>query len=273
MPKLGIEMTILRRSVEIALLLVVFLLSVGCSRPVEVQGSVFIVTQGAGAYPLALVEVDVYAAEDFQTYLDSEMPRLKGFQDSEVERLGGMTDVLLKPLTDYEALASQRDAASKRAGKVQSLAQADALLESLNLGRKLRAQEQFIRVGLETLKAHRKLHPTRLAGFVAQQAPSPLFRVKTDAQGKFALHLEANKAYTFLAQANRTVGDNVERYAWLFSETFATSAQPPTLFLSNDNLAGIGTGPLDWATFALPETSDLERRATGVLDLAGQAER
>jgi hypothetical protein len=266
-------MTIYRRSVELALLIVVLLLSAGCSRPVEVQGSVFIVTQGAGAYPLALVEVDVYAADDFQAYLDSELPRLEGFRDSEVKRLGGMADVLLKPLADYEVLASQRDAASKRAGKVNSLAQADALLESLDLGRQMRAQEQFIRVGLETLKSHRKLHPTRLARFVSQKAPSPLFRVKTDAQGKFTLHLDATKAYTFFAQTSRSVGDNEEQYAWLFSETFATSAQPPTLFLSNDNLAGVGAAPLDWAQFALPEPGDVERRAMQVLGLAGEVDR
>jgi hypothetical protein len=60
--------------------------------------------------------------------------------------------------------------------------------------------------------------------------------VKTDADGAFILELPKESSHVLTAKAERTIGDNTEKYYWLTPVSFTGTDEQKSLFLSNDNL-------------------------------------
>src|SRR5689334_17357715 len=85
-------------------LMLVCLASCG-SKQTEINGEVFIVTEGAGSYKFGLVEVSVIPEKDVNAYLETKNAEIKPFKD-EYERLK------LQSIQDNGAL---KTAESKRA--------------------------------------------------------------------------------------------------------------------------------------------------------------
>jgi hypothetical protein len=73
---------------------------------------------------------------------------------------------------------------------------------------------------------------------------SPIQRVETDADGKFVIQVPQSGRFVIAAQAERSVGDNTERYYWL-QPVSLDGQQQLTQNLSNNNLTSTtGTSSL-----------------------------
>jgi hypothetical protein len=65
--------------------------------------------------------------------------------------------------------------------------------------------------------------------------PTPLAVAKTDADGKFSFQLPTKDEFVLVAQAQRQVPDNVEKYFWLI-RVHSDGKPEMQVMLSNDNL-------------------------------------
>ncbi len=77
------------------------------------------------------------------------------------------------------------------------------------------------------------------ADFYFEDLPRPDFSALTDADGKFSMKVPRNGKYIVAARARRSVGEEEEKYAWLFD--FSMDGAPDkTIMLSNNNLTTTG---------------------------------
>jgi hypothetical protein len=64
---------------------------------------------------------------------------------------------------------------------------------------------------------------------------TPLATSKTDADGKFSFQMPTKGEFVLVAQAQRQVADNVEKYFWLI-RVHSDGSPTMQVMLSNDNL-------------------------------------
>jgi hypothetical protein len=77
--------------------------------------------------------------------------------------------------------------------------------------------------------------PTTQPQMYFNNLPIPLAIVKTDADGKFSLQISQKGEFTLVAQAQRQVSDNTEKYFWLV-RVHSDGKSEMQVMLSNDNL-------------------------------------
>jgi hypothetical protein len=226
-----------------ALLLAVITGSTGCSRAGQGQldGDVFIVTQGAENVKLGLVEVRVLHYEETK----NSIAKTKAQVEREVANLQPKLDAARTALASAEARHNAAEAEYAAASK-----RADAALVNKSVDASNRAEDTFITALDRSIAAARAVGSARSSVAELEKQvrswnsgalyfvslPSPVASVKTDADGKFAIPLDRKATVVLAANATRRVLNKTENYYWLVPVSL--NGQPSKrIFLSNDNLA------------------------------------
>jgi hypothetical protein len=187
------------------------------NRPHKLQGEVFIVTRGGESIKLGLVEVGLYPTQVLMPYLEEKKAGEKSAAaqlDADIE--AAYTDQQQKR-NAFESVGQSEGYGSYAAGK--------AAQESQTAG-----------IHLDALRETRRHFPS--GSYYFQNLPGPTGSVETDADGKFEMMIPAKGEFAMVAQAQRNLGDEVERYYWIVK---IPKDQTGKIMLSNQNLSSSGS--------------------------------
>jgi predicted GIY-YIG superfamily endonuclease len=185
---------------------------------VELEGQVFIVTQGGTNFKLGLVEVKAI-----------EEPLMQSF----VQQKG------LQAIAEYEKYKTSREAIIQQIKVLEEEFKA----AERKWKRRLTNEELFEKVNdAEKRLLAKKAELPRLeaglqfyyGGYWITDLPEHTQMAKTDADGAFILRLKPGR-YALVADAQRKVVDKTEEYYWLVWVEVKPE-QKDRIFLSNDNL-------------------------------------
>jgi len=183
----------------------------------EVNGEVFIATQGGSNFRLGMVEVMVFERSKIDAILVSrkkENDQLRSVLGAQGDKLG---EEARKALNAYFAASG-----AEKAG----------LLKIMN--DKESAFQAFSDHGYAEINS---------GAFYFETLPEPVLSVKTNADGKFKFSIPRGSSMVVAARATRSVGGSTEHYFWMIPVP-STSANSIDITLSNDNLASVKGGSL-----------------------------
>lgn len=204
----------------------------------ELNGEVFVVTQGGQNIKLGLVEVGVFAESDIIPFIQQKLQKAK----SETGELEPVRDSLKKA---YEQLVKEREYLKKQI-KINELNEKEINeLPSIEVIYRSYRQLDYLKRLLEGTARYQKRFKEYLdvlklilsyseGKFYLSNLPEPLQTTKTDSDGKFSFKLKPGK-YALAAKSSRKVIDSTEEYYWLIWLT-VDSVPTKKIMLSNDNL-------------------------------------
>jgi hypothetical protein len=202
----------------------------------DIDGHVFIVTRGAQAIKLPLVQVAAFRKTEIEAHIrevDIRLSADRAKADAAVKeaivalqhakRAGAGSDNWLQddikahgPIKDVNDAMRRGEAVGKRQGEAQKrISSAEARL------REAGAQREFV---------------YSAARYLAD-LPPPLATAKTDADGHFKLTVADEEELALVATSSRTVFDHVEKYFWVVR----LAPHDTIVQLSNDNLTSSGS--------------------------------
>ncbi len=201
-------------------------LILGCSpSEKDVLGDAFIVTSGGQNIKLGLVEIYIYSESSVQPIIQPRIQTAK----VEISRLTP-TENKLQEEEDklekaYEAAEYHHDHAFHSINSSEEKSYARVLKSLDKLNAKLSEHQKHLRKMLEYVEGR----------FYISDLPTPMFKTKTDADGKFTLKLKPGK-YALAASSSRVVGEGYpEEYYWLIW-IIVDLKQQNKIMLNNDNL-------------------------------------
>ncbi|MDP2207825.1 MAG: hypothetical protein Q8K98_03490 [Bacteroidota bacterium] len=217
-------------------LLILFGCLVGCGPSErELNGEVFVVTQGGQNIRLGLVEVGVFAESDIIPFIQKKLQRAK-YEKRELE-------TVLDSVKKASEQSAKELAYLRKQMKVNSEGTDELSLNELRyrLDWQIKNLLLFKEAGErhdKRLKEHfdvlKLIHSYLEGEFYLSGLPEPLQTTKTDSDGEFNFKLKPGK-YAIAAKSSRKIIDSSEAYYWLI---WLTIDGVPTkkLMLSNDNL-------------------------------------
>lgn len=225
------------RRIPIYLFLLALWLS-GCKPPApkaaDFAGDVFIVTKGGQNIKLGLVQVHVFPESAFSEFLNSK----KKTAELEKAKLKPAYDAAVTAFEEagaahQTALAKQEVALQRTIANVQN----ERLSKEFSAAVDRRFQTmEALRVAAQRLKAMATEYSHwGTCEYLFQGLPTPVATAKTDADGRFSLHLPFATRYGVVAQGQRQVASEAEHYCWAVWVPFE-HAPASRFFLSNDNL-------------------------------------
>lgn len=205
----------------------------------ELDGDVFIVTQGAENVKLGLVEVKVLPYEESK----NSIAKTRAQAEREIADLQPGLDAARKALESAQArMKAAKAEANAATNRFESLsfddprngAASEASSDAIDrLTAAIRAFDAAEHAASEREKPFQRWNSGAL---YFASLPSPVASVKTDADGKFSIPLDRKNTVVLAACATRRVADKIENYYWLVAVSL--DGQPSKrIFLSNDNLA------------------------------------
>jgi hypothetical protein len=212
----------------------------GCDSPKTVKGSVFVVTKGDKSYKLSLVNVSIYKHGVFDERVKGMDGILAGRMNSFNNRIESLTHGVLDSLNnDYHQL------------QMASLEAVPHSIQEENTFRELKElkRERMSEVLSKVSELRGKYHTLQVQS-ILKRLPKPHRSVKTDAEGEFSTTLETGEKYVFCATSKRDIRGSTEYYAWVHEAKVEDGNTGKTM-LSNDNLASVGGGALDWEQYQL----------------------
>lgn len=213
---------------------------VGCDTSQTVKGSVFVVNKGDDSHKLSFVNVKVYKDDVFDERVKSMDSMLTKRMDSFNNRIESLTHGILDSLNnDYHQL------------QVASLEAAPHSVQEENTFRELKElkRERMSEVLSKVSELRGKYHTLQVQS-ILKRLPKPHRSVKTGAEGEFSTTLETGEKYVFCATSQRDIRESTEYYAWIH-EAKVEDGSTGKIMLSNDNLASVGGGALDWEKYQL----------------------
>lgn len=220
--------------------LVVSFSIVECDSSKTVKGSVFVVTNGDKTHRLSLVSVNIYKHDVFDNRVKGMESMLAKRMDSFNNRVESLTHGILDSLNnDYHKL------------QVASLEAAPHSIQEENTFRELKKlkRERMSEVLSKVSELRGKYHTLQVQS-ILKRLPKPHRSVKTGAEGEFSTTLETGEKYIFCATSQRDMREGIEYYAWIY-EAKIQDGSMEKIMLSNDNLASVGGGALDWEKYQL----------------------
>lgn len=202
-----------------------FLLAIlGCSKK-EVNGEVFVVTEGAGNIKLGLVTVYFLTEDQFKDALDTSSAQyLSVINSSNTEDSLFIYETYMGFYKRYVDMANDYKRMVREYGSHEIEGKAAEM--QLEAEKNKQIANSFVRF---------TTHPILNAAFVQhfiENSKSEVLSIKTNSDGKFSVTLRSNKYWVF-ANSTRKVMDSDETYLWLFE--YSVDEKP--LYLSNDNMA------------------------------------
>jgi hypothetical protein len=188
----------------------------------NLDGEVFIVTEGAANVKLGLVEVRVLPNDDTK----SSVANTKLQADRELAKLLPSWAAAQKRMLE----AQSRTSAAIR----ETEAANDALDPAFD--REDAAYSAFKSAAGVFKPIDRQVRGWESGALYFANLPPPISTVKTDSDGKFSITLDRNTPVVLAAYATRRVVNKTDNYYWLISVSLGGQASK-RIFLSNDNLA------------------------------------
>jgi len=229
----------LRRYLALTCLIISLLISpfylLGCNSSKSVAGSVFVVTKGDESYKLSLVNVKIYKHDVFNEGISNIDSVLNKRKKSFNNRLKYLTNGVLDSLNNeyHEIQMASLEA-------VPHSTQEEATFRNLKESKRKRMRE----VLGEISNLRREYYNLQVQSII-ERLSKPHRSVKTDADGEFSTTLETGEKYVFCATSQRDIPKGREYYAWTH-EVKIDNESPEKIMLSNDNLASVRGGALDW---------------------------
>jgi hypothetical protein len=198
-------------------------------KPVELKGEVFIVTQGAGNYKLGLVKVVAIPEKTITSYIaglkSADEDKNRTAVDTEKQKFTQIS-------TSYDK-AIERYNRAKNADSIESLTEMRwASQEVDGLKTQLDASSAKLSAAINNLNS-----VTGAERYFAS-LPAATAAGTTDSDGKFSVIVPKPGKYAIVAQAERKIGSETEKYYWM---VWVDANEPKTITLSNNNLTDSGS--------------------------------
>ncbi|MCX5815129.1 MAG: hypothetical protein NTX75_02655, partial [Proteobacteria bacterium] len=195
----------------------------GCTRECQLEGEAFIVTKGRQNVRLGLVEVRAIPEKEILEFVEKKKATAK--------------EELPKIKSEYENCKKNLDAAWSVQRAIQKKCLEGHSLEECESAIKQhpKAKAASSKRWTEYSNALEKYAYYYRGDFLFDNIPEGIAKVKTDADGKFAIMLKQDSKYALIARADRKIYNNTEKYywfVWVNTEKYKTKK----IFLSNDNL-------------------------------------
>lgn len=191
----------------------------------ELSGQVFVVTSGRNNIKLALVQVNLIAADIFLQYV-------KTSEESKAELL----EVLRKDIPLAVNAVEEANVARKEASvffKALSPLTTDSKVWYDAQKKESHLDSLWLKKSQELWDLRSKVKYFDSAAYYFEKLPHAVTAGKTDADGKFSISLPIGR-YVLAATTSRQVLRDKEQYYWLVSVD--VSAPNQSLMLSNDNM-------------------------------------
>ena len=209
------------------LFLSLIFLTNGCSREKNIEGEIFIVTQGGQNLKLGLVTVGLISREAFTRHLDSKIK---------------IASEIIQPIyTSYKQL---EDSISLLGKLNDELEQKKNSLEIYNNDDKMLALlKKKLWVARKNLDLTIRIAPlqqiyrTYTSGaFFLNESPPFSDSTKTNSDGQFNFMVQKSEKYFIIASAARLVGNSSECYYWVVDYPNPSFRKNEKILLGNDNL-------------------------------------
>lgn len=219
------------------LMLVGALAATGCGAAEgDLFGDVFVVTKGGENVKLGLVEVRAISEDAMRAFLSTQKHRAdsaRGAVQAEYERAKRVLDSTNAVLDGFRASNSNFDSWVAE----YSIGSTDAATFAESATRAAWA------TGLEGYRAASRrmdvIRPTyerwSTIEYYLDGLPPAEQSAKTDADGRFVLHLKRGKRYALVARAQREVGEKTEVYDWVVWTSLGSNPGGRVM-LSNDSM-------------------------------------
>ena len=218
----------------------ILLLQNGCgSGQGELNGEVFIVTNGRENIRLGLVPIYIIKEKEMKYHIDKKNLEAQNL----IEMIRPDVD---KAFNEWkEAALEHKRATEKIPRKDFDTNDAKAYINynvafDKALAESEEKQKIMFKKDAELTVLKIKIQSTRSRQFLLEGLDVGKEITKTNADGKFSIKINRNERYAILAQTNRQTLNSKEEYCWLI---WASLDGKPTknIILSNDNLFGTGS--------------------------------
>jgi len=215
-------MNIKRATTFIILYIALTITITSCSRESNIDGEIFIVTQGGQSIKLGLVEVMAFPEVDAQKFIEEKNKKAP--------------DEYLRDSQEF--IKSQKEYAHRR--WIEALEKMGYLLHSDDPPQ---AMTDAIADARQWQKRYEYINLAEFewpkGGFYYNDLPlnEVVEKATTNADGKFTLTLPSKGKYLLVAHSQRQIADSKEEYYWLIW-VFVTGNSKDHIMLSNNNLFG-----------------------------------
>ena len=198
------------------------------------------VTKGDESYKLSLVNVKIYKHDVFNEEVRNMDSVLNKRKKSFNNRLKYLTNGVLDSLNNeyHEIQMASIEAAPH------------SIQEEANFRNIKKLKRKRMREVLGEISNLRGEYHNLQVQSIIKRLSKPHRSVKTDADGKFSTKLETGEKYVFCATSQRDIQEGIEYYSWTH-ETIIKGNGEEKIMLSNDNLASVEGGVLDWEKYRL----------------------
>jgi hypothetical protein len=201
-----------------------------------VDGQVFVVTRGAEAIKLPLVQILAIPVQDMENHLTEVEARIKADRARADSSAAAASSALSKAEHGVSGgfgrwmMTLQKTQRKDPTGQAWS----DPGTESHRFN-SMRGRIPSLEGRLEEVRTKQsRLHS---AAPFFEGLPTPEVSAKTDADGRFKLSIPDQGEFALVAASSRAVGDRVEKYYWVVR----LKPEDSTVTLSNDNLTSSGS--------------------------------
>jgi hypothetical protein len=217
----------------------------GCSpREEKVDGSIFIVTKGGENFKLGLVTVSVFDEQQITPYLAKPTVDLEKHLAELKAKVAKLNEEKENLIQKYNIADKKSDAPFQKYLEAASGDEGNRLREVYmkaksvtdSYGKLIAENKQKLDSEVRQLQNWANEEPQ----VYFKNLPTPFAFSKTDADGKFSLVIPQKAQFILLAQAQRQVSDETERYYWLV-RVHPDGKSEMQIMLSNDNLISVNS--------------------------------
>lgn len=202
--------------------------------PRKLAGDVFIVTKSGESVKLGLVLVSAWPES-------TVLKHIARVRTEAIDQLVPLERELKQARQQVDAADAERAAAVRAWDALpwpKNSSDTEGFEARDRANRRMRRAEAVLSAARQTVQAvQARIDAVGSIPFVFLGIPPSQWSAKTDADGRFQMEIPATGAFVVVATARRELINNTEEYYWIVRVP-ATDGQ--RLFLSNDNLAGIG---------------------------------
>lgn len=205
----------------------------------ELNGEIFIATNGRENIKLGAVEISLIPEKDIKPFIDSKA------NEDEIKRAKEEYEKIKQKSVDSSARFERAEKKYREQKVSLELNTADSVeefakgFETLNdmrwssseiaETRKQAASDSFTATA-----SLQRLNELTGAERYFTDIPSAIIKTTSNSDGKFSLKIAENGKYALAARTQRIVGDKVEMYYWLI--WIEADGMPKSIILSNNNL-------------------------------------
>jgi hypothetical protein len=198
----------------------------GCSHQKNINGEIFIVTQGGENYKLGLVTIGLVHSDKLKPIIENKIKEATKWVQPIYQTYWQMEDSLALLDNLYNELRN----------KINNTRYDDHI-------KKIHLYEECKSNLLKAMSIEKRIAPLKLIykeytsdHFYLEDLPKFEDSSKTDSDGKFNFVVQKDDKYFIIASASRLIGSNKENYTWIVEYPNPSFREDQKILLSNDNL-------------------------------------